>query len=1173
MHSSHPRKLFASFSIVALVATLLAAVASVGTAGAAPSIIASALVPGGPVNQVSHTNPWAGAFSSAGDGFEIYNRATSPTIPFAVLDDSLSIFPPDSLGIIKEGNLDDFFGVVDTINADNSSPVSASWVFDISDASALSLNIDMGAMGDFEASDTFTWSYSIDGGGAITAFAGVTDEAGSQTYVLEGGGSFTLNDPMQVGGTNLTNDLATFSTTIPGTGDELTLTLTAEADGGTEAVAFQNLEIIGEAFPTLIITGVVDGPLSGGTPKAIELLATNDIADLSTWGVGSANNGGGSDGEETTLSGSATAGQYLYVASESVQFTNFFGFAPDFTGAAAFINGDDAIELFNDGTVVDTFGDIDVDGTGQPWEYLDGWACRLAGTGPDGSTFVLGNWAFSGPNALDGETTNATAATPFPLGDTACEEPSEPIPLCQDTGLSFTRIHDVQGAGASSPLDGQTVTIEGIVVGDFQEVDTSQNANNTSLGGFMVQEEDADVDADPATSEGIFVFDPDGDPAVAVGDLVRVRGPVSEFFGLTEITGNEVDVCSSGATAPTPAQPTLPTAVGDPLVDWEAIEGMSVVFGQDLTVTGLFPLGRFGEVQLSAIGAQDHPNQVHPVGSTAAADQAQLNLDSRVILDDGENENESFPSGLSTWNPAPTPYLFDVDLRDPSGDTGGTIRDGDVISNLSGVVHFSFGEYEVQPVNVADPLRPSEAVTPSLLQPRPPSPTVSGDLKVSSFNVLNYFTTIDTGGAQCGPLLNQGCRGADTAAEFDTQAAKIVAALTELDADVVGVIEIENAPDDTPIADLVARLNASSSRSYDYIPTGPIGGDAIRAGIIYDVITVAPAGIFAVLDSSFSPAYLDDFNRPALAQSFEQVGTGEVFTVVVNHLKSKGSPCDSVVNPGDAALGIAGYTSDPDTGVFAGNCNLTRLTAAQVEIAWLDTDPTGQGTDRILVTGDLNAYANEDPILAFEAAGYLDLVEAITGGTSWADAAHTFVFDGEHGSLDYALASPAIVSAVTGVEDWHINADEPFAIDYQNFNPPGNAQLDQYKSSDHDPVVVGLDLDDNRPLCAGLPVTILGTNLADVIVGTSVRDIIWSGNGTDTVSGLGGPDVICAGNGVDQVDGGDGADQIFGQNGDDNLSGGPGNDLVDGGRGFDTIDGGPDIDTCVRGEAVSNCES
>lgn len=167
----------------------------------------------------------------------------------------------------------------------------------------------------------------------------------------------------------------------------------------------------------LVITGVYDGPLSGGTPKGVELYVLNNVADMSIYGLGSANNGGGSDGEEFTFPAvAAIAGDFIYVSSESPQFTVWFGFAPDYTSGAMSINGDDAVELFTNGIVTDVFGDINVDGNGEPWEYLDGWAYRVNNTGPDGSTFVLANFTYSGPNALDGETTNATAATPVPIG-------------------------------------------------------------------------------------------------------------------------------------------------------------------------------------------------------------------------------------------------------------------------------------------------------------------------------------------------------------------------------------------------------------------------------------------------------------------------------------------------------------------------------------------------------------------------------------------------------------------------------------------------------------------------------------------------------------------------------------------------------------------------------------
>lgn len=186
------------------------------------------------------------------------------------------------------------------------------------------------------------------------------------------------------------------------------------------------------SYGQLLLTGVFDGPLSSGYPKGVEVYASQSIADLSIYGLGSANNGGGSGGQEFTFSGSASAGDFIYVGYEAplgttVEFNNWFGFSPDFTASAVNINGDDAIELFKNGSVIDVFGEINLDGSGKNWEYLDSWAYRNNGTGPDGTTFVESSWSFGGPNALDGETSNASAAVPIPVGSytgAAIPEPS-----------------------------------------------------------------------------------------------------------------------------------------------------------------------------------------------------------------------------------------------------------------------------------------------------------------------------------------------------------------------------------------------------------------------------------------------------------------------------------------------------------------------------------------------------------------------------------------------------------------------------------------------------------------------------------------------------------------------------------------------------------------------------
>ncbi|WP_223549548.1 DUF5689 domain-containing protein [Aestuariivivens sp. NBU2969] len=217
----------------------------------------------------------------------------------------------------------------------------------------------------------------------------------------------------------------------------------------------------------MIITGVFDGPLTGGVPKFVELYVVNDIADLSTFGIGSANNGGGTDGEEFSFSGSATAGDFIYVASEDVGFNDYFGFLPDFTTSAMGINGDDAIELFFNGSVIDTFGDINVDGTGTGWDYLDGWTYRNNDTGPDGSTFILSNWSFSGPDATDGCTTNGTCGSIFPIGT-----------------FTYTPSTDPTIALINGPASGSTVDLgPEDLSGELEFVVTNFNVDTEGNGG------------------------------------------------------------------------------------------------------------------------------------------------------------------------------------------------------------------------------------------------------------------------------------------------------------------------------------------------------------------------------------------------------------------------------------------------------------------------------------------------------------------------------------------------------------------------------------------------------------------------------------------------------------------------------------------------------------------
>lgn len=592
-----------------------------------------------------------------------------------------------------------------------------------------------------------------------------------------------------------------------------------------------------------------------------------------------------------------------------------------------------------------------------------------------------------------------------------------------DCGTGATLISAIQGAGSASPLDGDTVMIEGVVVGDFLGTD--------SLRGFYVQEEDNDADANPNTSEGIFVFYT-GAIDVNLGDVVRVTGTVDEFFDLTELTNvTELTLCGTGSSV-TPASVSLPYST---VADFEKYEAMSVVFPQTLYVTEHFRLGQFGQLSLSVDDRLYNPTQVATPGSAANALQAENNRH-RIILDDTTNQQ----------NPDFIPHLG----------LNNTVRGGDSLQNLTAIMDYSFDEYK---------LRPAAPITFERTNPRPTTaPDVGGRLTVGSFNVLNYFVTLGSG-ANCGPNQNLGCRGADNQAEFERQRTKIVNALVKLDADVVGLIEIENHPNDDAVSDLVDGLNdVLGSGSYAAIETGSIGDDAIKVAFIYQPATVTPNGGFAILDNRVDPSYVDSKNRPALAQTFTEIGTGEQFTAVVNHFKSKGSDCD--------ALG------DPDMGDGQGNCNLTRTAAASAEIDWLADDPTDTNVTDVLILGDINAYAMEDPIVTFENAGYSDLLELFEGETRY-----SYVFDGQWGTLDYGLASSSILPQVTGAAAYHINADEPRVLDYNTeFNPINLYQPNEYRASDHDAILIGLNLGDRFSLAITKTVETDG----DVRVGDTV---------------------------------------------------------------------------------------
>ncbi|MDH5506695.1 MAG: ExeM/NucH family extracellular endonuclease [Anaerolineae bacterium] len=608
-------------------------------------------------------------------------------------------------------------------------------------------------------------------------------------------------------------------------------------------------------------------------------------------------------------------------------------------------------------------------------------------------------------------TDSYTQNNPSPGEENNCGGEVDTFGACYDPA---TLIHDIQGNGSASPLNGASgIVVEGVVVGDYQNT-------VTGLRGFFVQEEDGEADGDLATSEGLFVFDNGFGIDVNAGDLVRVQGNVTEYYNLTELNNiSNVAVCSRGNTV-TAATVLLPVSN---LGDWEPYEGMLLNIPQTLTVTENYSLGRYGQVELS-LGRLFNPTHITNPGAAANAQQ-DLNDRSRITLDDGNNQQNIDP----TLYPA------------PGLNASNTLRSGYTVNGLTGVLDYAFGAYRIQPVG---------AISFTAANPRTNAPAaVGGTLKTASFNVLNYFNGDGQGGGF--PT----ARGADSQSEFNRQRIKIINAILAIDADIIGLMEIENdgyGPY-SAIQDLVDGLNvAAGDGTYAFIDPGvpQIGLDEITVGLIYKPAKVTPVGITGILDSSVDPLFNDGKNRPALAQTFLQIGNGERLTIVVNHFKSKGSDCNSL--------------GDPDTGDGQGNCNQTRTNAANALTAWLTTDPTGSGDPDTLIIGDLNAYAKEDPIMAILSAGFTNLLEALLG-----PAAYSYIFDGQAGYLDHALANASLAPQVTGATIWHINADEPIALDYnEEFKSPGQI-LNFYspnpnRASDHDPVVVGFCLDRTAPV-------------------------------------------------------------------------------------------------------------
>ena len=589
-----------------------------------------------------------------------------------------------------------------------------------------------------------------------------------------------------------------------------------------------------------------------------------------------------------------------------------------------------------------------------------------------------------------------------------------------------TGIGAIQGTGSTATPG--TYTIEAIVTGVYSA---------WSPAGFYVQEEDADADADPNTSNAIYVV---STASVAVGDRVSITGTVQEngvtpSFNQAVIIPVSVSVVNSGNPLPSLTEVVLPLAAS---TDFEKYEGMLVRFSYPLTVTNVDDLGRFGEVKLSSgglvyqatqlIDPNDNPSSGNSFsGNSNVAAITAYNTAAALrsfILDDGRN-------GV----PTTLPFV----------DGNNTLRTGSTITNLTAIIAFGFSNYRAFPLPGGHPY-----ASPSFSHAsRPAVPSVGGtaNVKIGSFNVLNYFNGNGAGGGF--PT----ARGANSLAEFNRQRDKILNTLSQMNADVVGLIELENdgTGANSAILDIVNGLNTlMGPGTYAFINDGAssqtFNTDQIRCGIIYKPSVVTPVG--SVMTSGNAV-----FDRPPLAHAF-QLANGRIFNYIVNHFKSKG--CGS-------ATGL-----DLDQGDGQSCYNDRRKQQALELVNFINTTviPTS-GSSFVISTGDYNAYYEEDPMDRLRANG-LSVLGASTD--------YSFNFQGQLGALDHAVISTNLLPGLTGFAKWNINSPEPTYLDYNDgIQDAGEAAADvnpwaalygvnPYASSDHDAILIGFNITSTLPV-------------------------------------------------------------------------------------------------------------
>lgn len=739
----------------------------------------------------------------------------------------------------------------------------------------------------------------------------------------------------------------------------------------------------------------------------------------------------GGSGGSTPLTGSVPAnGHYLVQEAMGAGGTTALP-APDASGSLAMSGSNGSVALKNNGTTLDLVG------------Y--GTATLREGAAAPALSSTTAATRNAERTDTDNNAADFTAAAPAPQSSGRGTPPVDP----PDPVVTDLTIAEIQGTGATSPVVNQLVSTTGVVTAAFP---------TGGFNGFYIQTGGADTT--PGASDGLFVYEPGFDTGITVGDSVDVEGTVKEFNGLTEIDATKIAEIAAlppvvpntelpGSACELPGTGCPGTAALD--AQREELEGEAFAPTAPMTVTDAYDFGVssssfFGEIGIAAGSTIPlvTPTEVVDAQDTAGiAARTAYNDAHRVVLDDGSSANYWNTSNTASAQDQPLPWLT----------ADHTVRVGAQVSfDQPVILDFRFG-WKLQPQRQVVGV-PTGLVTFEQDRPQAPAP-VGGDVQLATFNVLNYFTTLGGDVPGCSPFVDRdgnpiatrGCsgpngpRGAWNPVSFERQQAKIVRAINTMDADIVSLEELENSRTvdggdrDEAISALVAALNADAGRvrwAYAASPAVlPAAEDVIRNGFIYDPSTIETVGESKILDV---PAF--DNAREPVAQMFKGKGgpTGQKFAVIANHFKSKGSGVDD--------------------GTGQGNANPDRIAQARALVAFADSFAAERGTERVFLTGDFNAYSEEDPVQEIESAGYVSLKS-----TDDPDE-ESYSFAGASGSLDHVFANAAAQEMVTGVDLWEINANESVFYQYSRFNYVGTDlyRADVFASSDHNPEVVGISL-------------------------------------------------------------------------------------------------------------------